>query len=94
MDERVSLVADLFSDCGKIGALKGSSVHDVQPLIDMIDGVPSCSHFRTTGPSVNVDPALLQSCGSSSVVHRWPVNDAGAVLDAWTRAPTHRRGCT
>ena len=41
MDERVSLIADLCSDHGKIEALKGLSGDDVQPIIDMIDEVLS-----------------------------------------------------
>ena len=44
MDERVSLIADLCSDRGKMETLEGLSGDDVQPLIDMIDEVPSRVH--------------------------------------------------
>ena len=40
MDERVSLVADLCSDRGKIDALKDLSEGDAQSFIDVIDEVP------------------------------------------------------
>ena len=49
VDQRVSLIADLFSDRGKIEVLKGLSGDDAQPLIDMMDEVRSCSHVRTMG---------------------------------------------
>ena len=48
--ERISLIADLCSDRDKIEALKGLCGDDAQPVIDMIDEVPSRSHVRMAGP--------------------------------------------
>ena len=50
IDERISLIADLCSDRGKIEALKGLNGGDAQTLIDMIDEVPFRFHVRMTGP--------------------------------------------
>ena len=60
MDERISLIADLFSDHGKIEALKGLNGDDAQPFIDMIDEVCSRSHVKTTGPLTRA--RTLRSC--------------------------------
>ena len=49
-DERVSLIADLFSDRDKIDALETLSGSDAQSVIDVIDEVPVRSHVRMTGP--------------------------------------------
>ena len=50
MDERVSLITDLCSDQGKIEALEGLSRDEAQPLIEMIDEVPSRPRVITAGP--------------------------------------------
>ena len=49
-DERVSLIADLFSDQDEIDALKALSGNDAQSTIDVIDEVPVHFHVRMTGP--------------------------------------------
>ena len=49
-DERVSLIASLFSDRGEIEALKDLRRGDAQLFIDVIDGVLFHPHFRMTGP--------------------------------------------
>ena len=49
-DERISLIADLFSDRDEIEALKDLSGSDAQSFIDMVDEVPFHSHVRMTGP--------------------------------------------
>ena len=49
-DERVSLIADLFSDRNEIDILKALSKSDAQSVIDVIDEVPVHSHVRMTGP--------------------------------------------
>ena len=49
-DERVSLIADLFSDRDEIDALKALSGSDAQSVIDVIDEVHVHSHVRITGP--------------------------------------------
>ena len=48
-DERVSLVADLFSDRDEIEALKDLSGGDAQSFIDVIDKVPLRSRVSITG---------------------------------------------
>ena len=45
-DERVSLIADLFSDRDEMEALKDLSGGDAQSFIDMIDEVPLRSRVR------------------------------------------------
>ena len=45
-DERISLIADLFSDRDEMEALKDLSGGDAQSFIDMIDEVPLRSHVR------------------------------------------------
>ena len=49
-DERVSLIADLFSDRDEIESLKDLSSGDAQSFIDVIDGVLLHSHVRMAGP--------------------------------------------
>ena len=49
-DERVSLIADLFSDRDEIEALKDLSESDAQSFIDMVDEVSFHSHVSMTGP--------------------------------------------
>ena len=49
-DERVSLIADLFSDRDEIDALKVLSMSDAQSVIDAIDKVLVHSRVRMTGP--------------------------------------------
>ena len=49
-DERVSLIADLFSDQNEIDALKTLSGSDAQSAIDVIDEVLIHLHVRRTGP--------------------------------------------
>ena len=49
-DERVSLIADLFSDQGEIDALKALNGSDAQSVIDVIDKVLVHFHVRMTGP--------------------------------------------
>ena len=48
-DERVSLIADLFSDRDEIDTLKALSGGDAQSVIDAIDEVPVRFHVRMTG---------------------------------------------
>ena len=49
-DERVSLIAELFSDQGEIDALKALDGSDAQSVIDVIDKVLVHFHVRMTGP--------------------------------------------
>ena len=49
-DERVSLIADLFSDRSEIETLKGLNGGDAQSFIDVIDEVPVHSCLRIAGP--------------------------------------------
>ena len=49
MDERISLITDLFSDRDEIEALKSLSGGDAQSFIDVMDEVPFHSRFRYTG---------------------------------------------
>ena len=49
-DERVSLIADLFSDPDEINALKALSEGDAQSVIDVIEEVLAHSRVRMTGP--------------------------------------------
>ena len=49
-DERVSLIADLFSDHDEIETLKGLNEGDAQSFIDVIDEVPVHSGVRMAGP--------------------------------------------
>ena len=49
-DERVSLVADLFSDRDEIDALKALSGSDAQSVIDAIDEVLVHFHVRMMDP--------------------------------------------
>ena len=48
-DERVSLIADLFTDRDKIEALKALSGGDAQSFIDVIDEVPLHSYVGIIG---------------------------------------------
>ena len=50
VDERVSLIADLFSDRDEIDALKTLSESDAQSVVDVIDEVLVHSHVRMTAP--------------------------------------------
>ena len=49
-DERVSLIADLFTDRDEIEALKALSGDDAQSFIDVIDEVLVHPHVRMAGP--------------------------------------------
>ena len=49
-DERISLVADLFSNRDEINTHKTLSRSDAQSVIDVIDEVLIHSHLRMTGP--------------------------------------------
>ena len=49
-DERVSIIADLFSDPDEIEALKDLSGSDAQSFVDMVDEVSFHSHVRMTNP--------------------------------------------
>ena len=49
-DERVSLIAELFSDQGEIDTLKALNESDAQSVIDVIDKVLVHFHVRMTGP--------------------------------------------
>ena len=49
-DERLSLIADLFSDRSEIEALKNLSGGDAQFFIDMVDEVPLRSCVGMIGP--------------------------------------------
>ena len=51
-DERVSLIADLFSGRDNIDALKALSGSDAQSVIDVIDEVLVYSHVGMTGPLI------------------------------------------
>ena len=51
-DERVSLIADLFSNRDEIDSLKALSGSDAQSVIDVIDEVLFHSHVRMTGPLI------------------------------------------
>ena len=48
-DERVSLIADLFSDQDEIDALMALSSNDVQSVIDVMDEVLAHFHVGMTG---------------------------------------------
>ena len=48
-DERVSLIAGLFSDSDEINTLKALSGSDAQSVIDVIDEVLDHSRVRMTG---------------------------------------------
>ena len=49
-DERVSLIADLFSDPDEIDTLKALGEGDAQSVIDVVDEVLVHSRARMTGP--------------------------------------------
>ena len=49
-DQRVSLIADLFSDPDEIDTLKALGGGDAQSVIDAIDEVLVHSRARMTGP--------------------------------------------
>ena len=49
-DERVSLIADLFSDPDEIDIIKALSGSDAQSVIDVMDEVLVHSCARMTGP--------------------------------------------
>ena len=49
-DERVSLIADLFSGPDEIDTLKSLSESDAQSAVDVMDEVLVHSHVRITSP--------------------------------------------
>ena len=50
MDERISLIGEIFSDQDEIDALKALSGTDAQSVIDMIDEVLVHRRVRMIGP--------------------------------------------